>query len=113
MPGASGARALLGRGRERAELYDALSLALKGEHQVAVVAGDAGVGKTTLVADLAERSILSGSPSRRATDKSESIIPALGGFIGWTDGGGICVAAVCCSDQSGLVGGHDHLRTVS
>jgi DNA-binding CsgD family transcriptional regulator len=36
-------------------LYDALSLALKGEHGIVVVAGDAGVGKTTLVADLARR----------------------------------------------------------
>ena len=46
---------LLGREQEQAELYDALSLALKGEPQVVVVAGDAGVGKTTLVADLARR----------------------------------------------------------
>src|SRR4051794_13994525 len=54
-PGPSGTPVLLGRGREQAELYDALSLALKGVHQVAVVAGDAGIGKTTLVVDLAER----------------------------------------------------------
>ena len=51
----SGTVRLLGRQLEQAELYDALSLALTGEHQVVVVAGDAGVGKTTLVADLARR----------------------------------------------------------
>ncbi len=54
MPGTTGI-GLLGREREQAELYDALSLALKGEQQVVVVAGDAGIGKTTLVGDLARR----------------------------------------------------------
>jgi DNA-binding CsgD family transcriptional regulator/tetratricopeptide (TPR) repeat protein len=53
MPGRGGRAALFGRELEQAELYDALSLALKGEPQVVVVGGDAGVGKTTLVADLA------------------------------------------------------------
>jgi DNA-binding CsgD family transcriptional regulator len=46
---------LLGRDAEQAELYDALTLALKGEPQVVVVAGDAGIGKTTLVSDVAVR----------------------------------------------------------
>ena len=46
---------LLGREEEIAQLYDALALAMKGEPQVVVVAGDAGLGKTTLVADLARR----------------------------------------------------------
>ncbi len=55
MPGRSATAALLGREKEQAELYDALSLALEGEPQVVVVAGDAGVGKTTIVADLAHR----------------------------------------------------------
>ena len=55
MPGRSGTAGLLGRELEQAGLHDALSLALIGEHQVVVVAGDAGVGKTTLVADLARR----------------------------------------------------------
>ena len=55
MPGRSATAALLGREKEQAELYDALSLALEGEPQVVVVAGDAGVGKTTIVADLARR----------------------------------------------------------
>lgn len=48
-------RAMLGREHEQAQLYDALALALKGTPQVVVVAGDAGIGKTTLVADLARR----------------------------------------------------------
>jgi DNA-binding CsgD family transcriptional regulator len=55
MSGARGTAGLLGRELEQAELYDALSQVLKGDHQVVVVAGDAGVGKTTLVADLAQR----------------------------------------------------------
>jgi DNA-binding CsgD family transcriptional regulator len=46
---------LLGRERDIAELDDALTLAMKGEPQVVVVGGDAGVGKTTLVTDLARR----------------------------------------------------------
>ena len=55
MPGRTGTAGLLGRELEQDELDDALSLALKGEPQVVVVGGDAGVGKTTLVADLARR----------------------------------------------------------
>ena len=55
MPGRIGSVALLGREQEQAELYDALMLALKGRLRSSVVAGDAGVGKTTLVADLARR----------------------------------------------------------
>ena len=46
---------LLGREREQAELYDALGLALKGEPQAVLVGGDAGIGKTTLISDLARR----------------------------------------------------------
>jgi DNA-binding CsgD family transcriptional regulator/tetratricopeptide (TPR) repeat protein len=46
---------LLGREREQAELYAALSLALKGDPQVVVISGDAGIGKTTLVYDLVRR----------------------------------------------------------
>jgi DNA-binding CsgD family transcriptional regulator/tetratricopeptide (TPR) repeat protein len=46
---------MLGRDLEQAELYDALSLALTAEHQVVVVAGDAGTGKTMLLTDLAKR----------------------------------------------------------
>jgi DNA-binding CsgD family transcriptional regulator len=55
MPGRSAAAALLGREPEQRELDDALALALAGIPQVVVVAGDAGMGKTTLVADLARR----------------------------------------------------------
>jgi DNA-binding CsgD family transcriptional regulator len=53
MPGESGTAALLGRERERAELYDALSLVLTGSSQTVLVGGDGGIGKTTLVSDLA------------------------------------------------------------
>ncbi len=55
MPGRGWATDLLGRELERSAMYDALSLALKGDHQVVVVAGDAGVGKTTLITDVARR----------------------------------------------------------
>jgi DNA-binding CsgD family transcriptional regulator/tetratricopeptide (TPR) repeat protein len=55
MPGRGGTAGLLGRELEQAELYDALLLVLRGSPQVVVLAGDAGVGKTTLVADLAPR----------------------------------------------------------
>ena len=44
MPGAHGRTGLLGREKEQAELVFALSLALQGEPQVVVVAGDAGAG---------------------------------------------------------------------
>src|SRR4051812_15915660 len=55
MPGESGTATLLGREQERAELYDTLSLALKGNHQIVVVGGDAGVGKTAIVDDVSRR----------------------------------------------------------
>ena len=55
MPAESGSPALLGRERERAELVDALTLALDGRPQTVLVGGDAGIGKTTLVTDLARR----------------------------------------------------------
>ena len=46
---------LLGRERETAELDEALGLAAQGIPQVVLVGGDAGIGKTTLVADLERR----------------------------------------------------------
>jgi DNA-binding CsgD family transcriptional regulator len=55
MPTAHGTMSLLGREREQAELYDALSLALDGSPQTALVDGDAGIGKTTLVSDVGRR----------------------------------------------------------
>src|SRR5262245_29512959 len=55
MPGRNATATLLGRERQQAELYDALSLALQGRPQTVVVGGDAGIGKTTLVSDLAQR----------------------------------------------------------
>ena len=67
MPRHGGAAGLLGRAREQAELYDALSAASRGEQQVVVVAGDAGVGKTTLVADLAREAESLGFWSSPAT----------------------------------------------
>ena len=46
---------LLGRERDIAELDEALGLAAQGTPQIALVGGDAGIGKTTLVADLERR----------------------------------------------------------
>ncbi|HVQ18977.1 MAG TPA: AAA family ATPase, partial [Actinomycetes bacterium] len=51
----SGAPLLLGREQENAELDVALALAAEGTPQTVLVGGDAGIGKTTLVADLARR----------------------------------------------------------
>ncbi|MBO0844677.1 MAG: AAA family ATPase [Nocardioides sp.] len=55
MAGLRGAASLLGRDEERAELYDALSLTLEATPQIVLVDGDAGIGKTALVSDLAQR----------------------------------------------------------
>jgi|SRR5215208_4904732 len=55
MPGQSSASVVLGREREQAELYDAMAMALKGSPQTALVSGNAGIGKTALVCDLARR----------------------------------------------------------
>src|SRR5262249_25096180 len=46
---------LVGRGHEVARLGDALDLAARGEPQVVVLTGDAGIGKSTLLADLLRR----------------------------------------------------------
>jgi DNA-binding CsgD family transcriptional regulator len=46
---------LLGRERDVAQLEDALALAMEGEPQVVVLGGDAGVGKTTLIASVTRR----------------------------------------------------------
>jgi DNA-binding CsgD family transcriptional regulator/tetratricopeptide (TPR) repeat protein len=54
MAGHDGVR-LVGRDAESAQLYDALALAAQGQPQIALVGGDAGIGKTTLVADLERR----------------------------------------------------------
>jgi DNA-binding CsgD family transcriptional regulator len=46
---------LIGREAESNQMYDALMLAAQGNSQVVLVAGDAGIGKTTLVAELEQR----------------------------------------------------------
>ena len=56
MPVPSGTSLLLGRERDVAELDEALTLAARGTPQIVLVGGDAGIGKTTLVADVARRS---------------------------------------------------------
>src|SRR5580765_5060301 len=55
MPVSSGTPLLLGRERDIAELDEALALAAQGTPQTVLVGGDAGIGKTTLVADLERR----------------------------------------------------------
>ena len=46
---------LIGRGAESAQLYDAMTFAAQGQPQVVLVVGEAGIGKTSLVNDLALR----------------------------------------------------------
>ena len=55
MPVTNGTPLLLGRDRDIATLGEALGLAGQGVPQVVLVGGDAGIGKTTLVADLERR----------------------------------------------------------
>jgi predicted ATPase len=52
---ASRTQAIFGREREIAEMYGALTSAAKGDTRVLLVRGDAGIGKTTLISDLARR----------------------------------------------------------
>ena len=51
---------LLGRERDIAELDEALAVAGQGTPQTVLVGGDAGIGKTTLVADLERRAAVLG-----------------------------------------------------
>jgi DNA-binding CsgD family transcriptional regulator/tetratricopeptide (TPR) repeat protein len=46
---------LIGRDDESARLYDAMATAAQGQPQVVLVVGDAGIGKTSLISDLALR----------------------------------------------------------
>jgi predicted ATPase len=46
---------LIGRDAESAQLYDAMTVAAQGQPQVVLVVGDAGIGKSSLVNDLALR----------------------------------------------------------
>jgi DNA-binding CsgD family transcriptional regulator/tetratricopeptide (TPR) repeat protein len=46
---------IVGRETESRQLHDALMLAGQGQPQVVLVSGDAGIGKTTLVADVEQR----------------------------------------------------------
>ena len=57
MPVLSGKPFLLGRDGDIAELDEALGLAAQGTPQVVLVGGDAGIGKTTLVAVLERRAV--------------------------------------------------------
>ena len=55
MRGPSAALSLLGRERETSELGEALTLALRDSPQTVLIGGDAGIGKSTLVSDVARR----------------------------------------------------------
>ncbi len=55
MPVTSGTPLILGRERDIGELGEALGLAAQRSPQTVLVGGDAGIGKTTLVADLGRR----------------------------------------------------------
>jgi DNA-binding CsgD family transcriptional regulator/tetratricopeptide (TPR) repeat protein len=53
--GGNGTGQLVGREAESSQLLDALTRANSGQPQVVLVAGDAGIGKTSLIADLEAR----------------------------------------------------------
>src|SRR5690349_14405719 len=55
MSASSAQRALFGRDREIAELGDAVERVTRGEPRLALVSGDAGIGKTSVVSELTRR----------------------------------------------------------
>ena len=64
----------------------ALTLAARGQPQVALVAGDAGIGKTTLVADLAQGGALGFATARgQCLDIQAEIplAPAIAAVVSW------------------------------
>src|SRR5437868_12780437 len=69
---------LIGRERELSLLEDALLAAYRGEGQVVMVGGDAGVGKTRLTAELQRRARRSGSTVMvGSTTEAEVSLPYL------------------------------------
>src|SRR6478752_6393821 len=70
---------LLGRDRERHELQTALANARLNRSAILVVAGEAGIGKTTLLEDAAERAQAAGMRVLRARGiESEARVPFAG-----------------------------------
>jgi class 3 adenylate cyclase len=83
---------LIGRERELGLLEDALLASVRGEGQVVVLAGDAGIGKTRLAAELSRRAIKVGCAVMTGScSEAELALPylpfleALGNFLGATD----------------------------
>jgi len=71
---------LIGRDRERARLEELLEAALAGEGAFALLGGEAGVGKTRLLdelADVGEAEILRGAASHNATPAYGPVVAAL------------------------------------
>src|SRR5687768_14693353 len=73
-------KGLVGRQAERAHLEGALERARRGEGSIVVVSGEAGVGKTRLIADLAagtEAVVLRGAPSQGGSASYGPVVAAL------------------------------------
>ena len=63
---------VVGRTRERAEIADACRTALSGRRQIVLVAGEAGIGKTTLV-DVAVADLTQGSGAPPAVARGQCV----------------------------------------
>src|SRR5262245_56724124 len=65
---------LVGREREQAALHDALAAALAGRGSLALIRGEAGIGKTTLAESLCAEAAARGAPALvgRCYDLSET-----------------------------------------
>jgi tetratricopeptide (TPR) repeat protein/predicted Ser/Thr protein kinase len=72
---AAGERRLFGRDRELAELQEALGAALSGGRRGAMLAGDPGIGKTTLAAALAVKAEKSGAAILYGRCDEDFLIP--------------------------------------
>ena len=83
---------LVGRERELSQLEDALLAAHRGEGQVVVVAGDAGVGKTRLVSELQQRAQRAGTLVMLGTNTEADLslpylpfVEAIGNYLAQAD----------------------------
>lgn len=71
----SSSRAIVGRHRERALLDDALRDGLAGQTRVVAIVGEPGIGKTRLLADIAERAQGQGSLVLRGPSSGSAGMP--------------------------------------
>jgi len=72
---------IVGRDRERAMLREQLDRALDGAGRLVLVSGEAGIGKTTLVEDLAADAVVRGCLVLRGHAYDLSVTPAYGPWV--------------------------------